>query len=230
MKALKVIIITIVSALALYGLVAILLGWLLSSMCGNTVYTESLSLDKMYKAVIFERSCGGASDYTTQISIIKADEQLCDNCAGDVLVANGHPNDNKLNLVWLGQQDSDDQHLQIHVPADITIETQASSWSSWFDSIDISYPVFDQYPVVCEQNPQAKACQFITNDQKLIDVLIQFKDFKNNKALAVSVSDSGHIRYGYGFGYDSMLKAQRRALKECTKGISPTHVKCELIR
>lgn len=230
MKALKVIIITIVSALALYGLVAILLGWLLSSMCGNTVYTESLSLDKMYKAVIFERSCGGASDFSTQISIIKADEQLCDNCAGDVLIANGHPNDNKLNLVWLGQQDSDDQHLQIHIPADIIIETKETMWSSWFDNIDISYPVFDHYPLACEQTPQPKACQFVTNDQKLIDALVQFKDFKNNKALAVAVSESGHIRYGYGFGYDSMLRAQRRALKECIKGTSPTHVKCELIR
>lgn len=230
MKALKVIIITIVSALALYGLVAILLGWLLSSMCGNTVYTESLSLDKMYKAVIFERSCGGASDFSTQISIIKADEQLCDNCAGDVLIANGHPNNNKLNLVWLGQQDSDDQHLQIHIPADIIIETKETMWSSWFDNIDISYPVFDHYPLACEQTPQPKACQFVTNDQKLIDALVQFKDFKNNKALAVAVSESGHIRYGYGFGYDSMLKAQRRALKECIKGTSPTHVKCELIR
>lgn len=230
MKALKVIIITIVSALALYGLVAILLGWLLSSMCGNTVYTESLSLDKMYKAVIFERSCGGASDFSTQISIIKADELLCDNCAGDVLIANGHPNDNKLNLVWLGQQDSDDQHLQIHIPADIIIETKETMWSSWFDNIDISYPVFDHYPLACEQTPQPKACQFVTNDQKLIDALVQFKDFKNNKALAVAVSESGHIRYGYGFGYDSMLKAQRRALKECIKGTSPTHVKCELIR
>jgi hypothetical protein len=229
-KALKVIIITIVSALALYGLVAILLGWLLSSMCGNTVYTESLSLDKMYKAVIFERSCGGASDFSTQISIIKADEQLCDNCAGDVLIANGHPNNNKLNLVWLGQQDSDDQHLQIHIPADIIIETKETMWSSWFDNIDISYPVFDHYPLACEQTPQPKACQFVTNDQKLIDALVQFKDFKNNKALAVAVSESGHIRYGYGFGYDSMLKAQRRALKECIKGTSPTHVKCELIR
>ena len=230
MKALKVIIITILSALALYGLVAILLGWLLSSMCGNTVYTESLSLDKMYKAVIFERSCGGASDFSTQISIIKADEQLCDNCAGDVLIANGHPNNNKLNLVWLGQQDSDDQHLQIHIPADIIIETKETMWSSWFDNIDISYPVFDHYPLACEQTPQPKACQFVTNDQKLIDALVQFKDFKNNKALAVAVSESGHIRYGYGFGYDSMLKAQRRALKECIKGTSPTDVKCELIR
>jgi len=229
-KALKVIIITIVSALALYGLVAILLGWLLSSMCGNTVYTESLSLDKMYKAVIFERSCGGATGHSTQVSIIKADEQLCDNCAGDVLIANGHPNNNKLNLVWLGQQDSDDQHLQIHIPADIIIETKETMWSSWFDNIDISYPVFDHYPLACEQTPQPKACQFVTNDQKLIDALVQFKDFKNNKALAVAVSESGHIRYGYGFGYDSMLKAQRRALKECIKGTSPTHVKCELIR
>ena len=104
MKALKVIIITIVSALALYGLMTILLGWLLSSMCGNTVYTESLSLDKMYKAVIFERSCGASSGFSTQVSIIKANEQLCDNCAGDVLAANGHPNDNQLNLIWLGQQ------------------------------------------------------------------------------------------------------------------------------
>ena len=230
MKALKVIIITIVSALALYGLAAILLGWLLNSMCGNTVYTESLSLDNMYKAVIFERSCGGASGFSTQISIIKADEQLCENCAGDVLVADGHPNDNKLNLVWLEPQDSDNQQLQIHVPADLTNETKETSWSSWFNSIDISYHVIDQYPLTCEQNPKAKACQFITNDQKLIEVLKQFKDFNDHKALAVAVSESGHIRYGYGFGYDTMLKAQRRALKECTKGTSPTHVKCELIR
>ncbi|AZG72416.1 hypothetical protein [Shewanella livingstonensis] len=229
MKALKVIIISIISALALFAVMAILMGWLLNQMCGNNVYTESLSLDKMYKAVIFERSCGGATGHSTQISIIKADEQLCDNCAGDVLVANGHPNDNKLNLVWLGQQDSDNQQLQIHIPADMQITRQETTWSAWFDGIDISYPVFDHYPLACEQTPQPKACQFVTNDQKLIDVLIQLKDFKDNKALAVSVSDSGNVRYGYGFGYDSMLKAQRRALKECTKGTSPTHVKCELV-
>jgi len=230
MKAMKDILISIVSALALFGLMAILLGWLLSSMCGNNVYTESLSLDKMYKAVIFERSCGGASGHSTQVSIIKADEQLCDNCAGDVLVANGHPNNNKLKLVWLAQHDSQGQQLQIHIPADIAIETQETTWSSWFDSIDSSYPVFDHYPLACEQTPQPKACQFVTNDQKLIDVLIKYEGFKNHKALAVSVNDMGNVRYGYGFGYDSMLKAQRRALKECTKGTSPTHVKCELIR
>ncbi|MBB1425449.1 hypothetical protein [Shewanella sp. SG44-2] len=226
----KAILISIVSTLALFGLMTILLGWLLNKMCGNTVYTESLSLDKMYKAVIFERSCGGATGHSTQVSIIKANEQLCDNCAGDVLVANGHPNDNKLNLVWLGQQDSDDQHLQIHIAADIQITRQETTWSSWFDSIDISYPVFDHYPLACEQTPQPKACQFITHDQKLIDVLIKFESFKNHKALAVSVNDMGNVRYGYGYGYDSMLKAQRRALKECTKGTRPTHVKCELIR
>ncbi len=44
--------------------------------CANTVIAESLSPDSEWKAVLFERSCGATTGYSTQVSLIRSRSDL----------------------------------------------------------------------------------------------------------------------------------------------------------
>ena len=46
------------------------------SMCGTTLGAETLSPDGRHKAVIYEFSCGAMDPFTTQVSILKTDEEI----------------------------------------------------------------------------------------------------------------------------------------------------------
>lgn len=77
------------------------------SMCGSETFQEILSPDNEYKIVIFQRDCGATTGFSTQVSILKADQRLPDDW-GNLLSLDGHPRDTKVNVVW-----SDDQHVTI---------------------------------------------------------------------------------------------------------------------
>lgn len=57
----------------------------LSEGCANEVIKEILSPNKNYKAVIFQRDCGSTTNYSTQISILEANEALS-NKKGNIFV------------------------------------------------------------------------------------------------------------------------------------------------
>lgn len=48
----------------------------LSDMCGNKVVSETVSPDGQLKAVVFTRDCGATTEYSTQLSILNASDQL----------------------------------------------------------------------------------------------------------------------------------------------------------
>jgi len=48
----------------------------LSPACDNAVLSSSPSPDGRHKLVIFERSCGAASDFSTQVSLLAAGAEL----------------------------------------------------------------------------------------------------------------------------------------------------------
>jgi hypothetical protein len=45
-------------------------------MCGNKLIAQSLSGDKDYKAVMFQRDCGATTGFSTQFSILGANKEL----------------------------------------------------------------------------------------------------------------------------------------------------------
>lgn len=61
-------------------------------MCANTALSEATSPNGTYKAIVFVRDCGAATDYSTQVALLETDKTLEDE-GGNVFVAdNGHGN------------------------------------------------------------------------------------------------------------------------------------------
>ena len=70
--------------LAAAGLYALSL--LFPDLCGNTVLAETLSPDQRHKAVVFQRDCGATTGFSTQVSVIGAQDALPDE-SGNVFTA-----------------------------------------------------------------------------------------------------------------------------------------------
>ena len=60
-------------------------GYYAISQCVNTVMMDELSPNNLWKAVVFERSCGSLTGKSTHISILKK-EQVLENTSGNILV------------------------------------------------------------------------------------------------------------------------------------------------
>ncbi|WP_316368947.1 DUF5412 family protein [Candidatus Thiodiazotropha sp. CDECU1] len=90
--------ISIVSIALMSGYLFIYIAF--SDMCRNDLATESKSPDKKYKALIFQRDCGATTGFSTQISIIDANEEL-ENKGGNILTADGHPDKNNFKISWV---------------------------------------------------------------------------------------------------------------------------------
>ena len=71
----------------------------LSDMCGNEIFIQENSPDGKYKALVFQRDCGATTGFSTQVSVLDANEEL-ENEGGNVFITNNHPNDNRIELHW----------------------------------------------------------------------------------------------------------------------------------
>jgi hypothetical protein len=61
-----------------------------SDMCGNRISTMMESPKKEWNIVVFERDCGATTDFSTQISILRKNQEL-PNSAGNIFSADsGH--------------------------------------------------------------------------------------------------------------------------------------------
>lgn len=74
----------IVLALTAMGAYAVWEG--LGGLCGNTILAEALSPDQRHKAVVFRRDCGATTGFSTQVSVIGAQEAL-PHASGNVFTA-----------------------------------------------------------------------------------------------------------------------------------------------
>ncbi|WP_102796329.1 hypothetical protein [Bowmanella denitrificans] len=91
--------VTVISVL----LVGLLLGffWLLGQgMCGNHLFSQTISPDGRHKVVVFERSCGASTGFSTHLSLIKSEDNLA-NDSGNILILKGHPDEVAPTLSWL---------------------------------------------------------------------------------------------------------------------------------
>lgn len=80
-------------------------GWLLldsfgDAMCGNEVFQEVVSPDGRYKAVVFQRDCGVTTGFSTQISILRAEQELEDD-PGNIFIMDGHPEWTHVAITWV---------------------------------------------------------------------------------------------------------------------------------
>lgn len=103
-----------------------------SDMCGNEVYSEVLSPDQEHKAVVFQRDCGATTGFSTQISIIDANDDLR-NESGDIYIIDGHPKNASLTLTWLSSS-------ELNIEKDLNgTEYKAESKWGYFKKIKITY-------------------------------------------------------------------------------------------
>ncbi|MFA6163448.1 MAG: hypothetical protein WC685_08470 [Methylobacter sp.] len=71
--------------------------FLVSGMCANTVITSSTSPNEKLKLVLFERSCGATTGYSSQISLLESGDDLS-NEPGNIYIAAGYPDN--YTLTW----------------------------------------------------------------------------------------------------------------------------------
>ena len=87
-------------------------------LCGNEIKQQIPSPDGALKAVIFQRDCGAATGFSTQISLLPVNAALPDD-GGNVFVEN---KGDAVSVQW-----RDNGHLQIrHAPTDFISERRFS--------------------------------------------------------------------------------------------------------
>jgi len=75
----------LVVVLALVVFIVVGASVLLDAGCGNDVLAEHASPDGRWKAVVFQRDCGATTDFSTQVSVIRASRGIR-NSPGNVFV------------------------------------------------------------------------------------------------------------------------------------------------
>ena len=106
--------------------------WYGSDMCGNYIHEEYLSPSESHKAVIFQRDCGATTGFSTQISIIRAEQEL-GNTKGNIYIIDGHPEEVAPTLKWRSENT-----LSINRSLSGTEYKAKSSWG-WLNKIKVEY-------------------------------------------------------------------------------------------
>ncbi len=116
------------------------------SMCANQILQEIPSPDKKFKAVVFQRDCGATTGFSTQVSIIKADDKLS-NAAGNVFsadtnyrkVSGGLVGGPTVEVVWKGPLQLYIMHPQNSRIFKATTEIKISTGLFKSEAIQIAY-------------------------------------------------------------------------------------------
>ena len=108
--------------------------WLLATLllpgCDNDIVRALPSPDQQLKAIVFIRACGATTGFNTQLSLLEAGQTLDDE-AGNLVILDNHPEQNRLTLRWL-----DNHHLQIGAETPVRIFRQNTNWQ---DRVRIDY-------------------------------------------------------------------------------------------
>lgn len=91
-----VLIILIVGYLLISGL-----NLLFGDLCGNDMVSETYSPDKTMKVVVFRRSCGATTGYSTHVSIVNAWDKLSNDQVRNVY---GVDDEIPLDIKWSGNE------------------------------------------------------------------------------------------------------------------------------
>jgi hypothetical protein len=106
-----------------------------SDMCGNDIYQEVYSPDRQYKVVVFERNCGATTDFSTQVSILGATQEL-PNISGNIFVIDGHPDYAQVQVKW-----ESDQAMEVTYSGGREVHYQQEMFSNASQVFEIHYGV-----------------------------------------------------------------------------------------
>ena len=106
--------------------------YLTDDMCANNINKIYFSPNKSLKAVVFQRDCGATTGFSTQISILKAKEELPNN-KGNVFIINGHPDSVQAVVRW-----ENNKEINIHYSSN-DIPFKMEKEFGFFDVIAITY-------------------------------------------------------------------------------------------
>lgn len=109
--------------------------YLLSGMCVSDPYYEARSPNGKYKAVIYQLDCGALSDFSTQISILRANDAL-QTKAGNVFSGNGHPRDTLPEVIW-----RDEQNLDVYIQESALAYKKKESWRWLWHKVNVVFHV-----------------------------------------------------------------------------------------
>lgn len=122
---------------ALFAAYQVLMYVAFSDMCGNDIWAEYPSPNGQLKAVVFQRDCGATTGFSTQVTILEADNDL-PNRAGDILIIEGHPGTVAPAASW-----SDDIALVLHYRQTGSESLAAKEWTAssiWSPvSVEVKY-------------------------------------------------------------------------------------------
>ena len=106
-----------------------------SSLCGNEVSQEVPSPDNEYKVVVFQRSCGATTGFSTQVSILRVSSQL-PNKSGNTFIMDGHPDWTLIEVKWNGNRS-----VAIEYPDSFEIFHHKNRFCDFLTVIEIKYQV-----------------------------------------------------------------------------------------
>ena len=88
-------------AVAVFSVLAFV-GYVFSDwgLCENTIHQEVNSPSKLHRVIVFERNCGATTGFSTQVSVLDANEQL-QNSVGNTYIVDGQPEFVNLEIRWL---------------------------------------------------------------------------------------------------------------------------------
>lgn len=101
--------------------------------CGNEIFQEIYSPDNDYKVVVFQRDCGATTGFSTQISILKASQDLS-NKGGNIFSMDGHPDWTDVQVKW-----DTDRALLISYSGPYKVFTQKETYWYFLSKVDIDY-------------------------------------------------------------------------------------------
>jgi len=123
--------IALLLAVAIIGTVGVF-NYIADDMCGNEIHKEYLSPNGSLKAVVFQRDCGATTGYSSQISILDANEKL-GNEAGNIFIIKDDPKSVAPILEWKSD-------TQLHIQYELNgREFKAQNSFGWFDAVEIVY-------------------------------------------------------------------------------------------
>jgi hypothetical protein len=102
-------------------------------MCGTQIFAEVYSPNDKYKAVIFERNCGATTNFSTNVSVLRAEDSL-PNRPGNVFQIDGHPDWTLVRATWAAPRS-----LLITYEDDYEVWHQESFFRDFLTGVTVEY-------------------------------------------------------------------------------------------
>ncbi len=106
-----------------------------SGLCQSEVFQEVYSPDIKFKVVVFQRDCGATTDFSTQVSILRASDEL-GNESGNIFRLDEHPDWTNVQVDWIS-----DRSVMISYSDGYNVYLQKDKFRRWFETIAIHYQV-----------------------------------------------------------------------------------------